>query len=120
MYPENYYIVLHGAIPGKTTADVEADVMTVLMQRAVDLVEVRTRRQVKDIRINYSKKILKSGPRVLLFLKGTQFDTRREEAILKVVARLQNSVRVDDYEILARLQPNLNVPSGCDEVYQGV
>ena len=124
VYPEDYYIGLHDEVPEKTATEVEADILAVLMQRAVDLAEAHTGRQVSAIGITYPKKILKYGPRGQLFLKGTRFDIRREEAIRTAVARLQNSVRVDSYtEILAlmashlpffesRLEPNPDVPEG--------
>ncbi|GJJ77774.1 hypothetical protein EMPS_10133 [Entomortierella parvispora] len=122
VYPQDVYFGLRDTVPGKTAAQVEVDILTVLMQRAVDMAEAYTGGEVSDIKITYPKKVLKYGPRGPSFLKFTEFDERREQAVEMAGNQLEKTVRTGTFtEVLAlmfahvpffesHLQPNPDVP----------
>ncbi|KAK3845639.1 MAG: hypothetical protein J3R72DRAFT_472146 [Linnemannia gamsii] len=80
----------------------EGDILTVLMQRAVDMAEAYLEEKIEGVYVTYPKKVLKYGAIGDSFLRDTIFDSRREKAIMQAGSRLPQLKMYDYYsEILA-------------------
>ncbi|KAF9344503.1 hypothetical protein BGX26_004297 [Mortierella sp. AD094] len=102
VYPKDVRFGLSSTLPTMADAEVEEDILAVLMLRAVDMAEAYLDEKIEGVMVTCPKKILKYGARGESFLRDTIFDTSREQAIMQAGSRIQQLGRYSDYsEILA-------------------